>query len=39
MARRRRAERRELEEDPRYKSTLVEQWTNSVMRSGKKDLA
>lgn len=39
MARRRRAEHRELKEDPRYKSTLVEQLTNRVMRSGKKSLA
>ena len=39
MARRRRAEHRELKEDPRYKSTLVEQWTNRVRRSGKKSLA
>ena len=39
MARRRRAERRELKEDPRYKSTLVEQLTNRVMRCGKKALA
>ena len=39
MARRRRAERREIKEDPRYKSTLVEQLTNRVMRCGKKALA
>ncbi|MDR2769217.1 MAG: 30S ribosomal protein S7 [Puniceicoccales bacterium] len=39
MARRRRAVRRKLKEDPRYKSTLVEQLTNRVMRSGKKSLA
>ena len=39
MARRRRAERREIKEDPRYKSTLVEQLTNRVMRCGKKSLA
>ncbi len=39
MARRRKAVRRELKEDPRYKSTLVEQLTNRVMRSGKKGLA
>jgi len=39
MARRRRAEHRALKEDPRYKSTLVEQLTNRVMRCGKKSLA
>lgn len=39
MARRRRAERREIKEDPRYKSVLVEQLTNRVMRCGKKSLA
>lgn len=39
MARRRRALRRELKEDPRYKSTLVEELTNRVMRCGKKALA
>ncbi|MDR2396436.1 MAG: 30S ribosomal protein S7 [Puniceicoccales bacterium] len=39
MARRRRAVRRKLKEDPRYKSTLVEQLTNRVMRFGKKSLA
>ena len=39
MARRRRAVRREIKEDPRYKSTLVEQLTNRVMRCGKKALA
>ena len=39
MARRRRAEHRALKEDPRCKSTLVEQLTNRVMRCGKKSLA
>lgn len=39
MARRRRAVRRELKADPRYKSTLVEQLVNRVMKSGKKSLA
>jgi len=39
MARRRKAERREIKEDPRYKSVLVEQLTNRVMRCGKKSLA
>lgn len=39
MSRRRKSVRREIKEDPRYKSSLVEQLINLVMRRGKKTLA
>ncbi|MBP5191611.1 MAG: 30S ribosomal protein S7 [Opitutales bacterium] len=39
MSRRRRSVHREIKEDPRYKSSLVEQLINLVMRRGKKTLA
>ena len=39
MARRRRAERREVAGDPRYHSTLVANFINKVMSRGKKNTA
>lgn len=39
MSRRRKSVHREIKEDPRYKSSLVEQLINLVMRRGKKTLA
>jgi small subunit ribosomal protein S7 len=39
MSRRRNAEKREVTADPKFNSTLVTQFINSVTRSGKKRLA
>ena len=39
MSRRRKSVHREIKEDPRYKSSLVEQLINLMMRRGKKTLA
>ncbi|MDR2578647.1 MAG: 30S ribosomal protein S7 [Chitinispirillales bacterium] len=39
MSRRRNAEKREITADPKYNSTLVTQFVNSVTRDGKKRLA
>ncbi|MDR3144576.1 MAG: 30S ribosomal protein S7 [Puniceicoccales bacterium] len=39
MSRRRKAEKRHVEKDPRYGSVLISQLTNMVMQRGKKNLA
>lgn len=39
MSRRRRAEKRTVEPDPKFKSTLVEKFVNRVMIQGKKSMA
>lgn len=39
MSRRRQAERREVQEDPKYNSALVSHLINAVMKSGKKSTA
>jgi small subunit ribosomal protein S7 len=39
MSRRRQAERREVQEDPKYNSALVSRLVNVVMKSGKKSTA
>lgn len=39
MSRRRRAEKREIDPDPVYKSTLLAKFINKVMESGKKSVA
>ena len=39
MSRRRRAEKRPIEKDPRYGSTLISQLVNMIMQRGKKNLA
>jgi small subunit ribosomal protein S7 len=39
MSRRRRAEKREIEPDPIYKSTVLAKFMNTIMYSGKKSVA
>ena len=39
MSRRRKAEKRVIEKDPRYGSTLISQLVNMIMQRGKKNLA
>lgn len=39
MSRRRRAEKREIEPDPKYKSILLSKFINKVMLDGKKSIA
>lgn len=39
MSRRRRAEKREIEPDPVYKSTLLAKFINKIMQSGKKSVS